>query len=89
MDEKELTVMKYTAEGLQKPMKRRMRKRNTHLRLFASLPGLRASASNSGMAALRELHRPQGVKRLVGALPKQTAETPVVRVRFRFVRECA
>ena len=34
MDEKELTVMKYTAEGLQKARETGMRKRSTRLRFF-------------------------------------------------------
>ena len=39
MDEKELTVMKYTAEDCKKPAKRRMRKKSVYLRFCAIFRG--------------------------------------------------
>ena len=60
MDEKELTVMKYTAEGLQKARETEDCVREARASVFF-MPccGGARFASNSGVATLRNFHRPQ------------------------------
>ena len=60
MDEKELTVMKYTAEGLQKARETGGCVREARASVFSChVVGVRVLASNSGVATLRNFHRPQ------------------------------
>ena len=70
MDEKELIIMESTAEGIQKPEKRRKRKKKRDLRFFTPFSGLHETASRASVLTLA-IFAPRGAaKMLVGEPPK-------------------